>query len=400
MSTPARRALPARLVPLALFLFLAGSAAAQDDRDLLTEVRQRRQVEAQRVEKEFAEGRLYAYTLVRKQPERLPEAVERLAALQSMIDRDQSLDAKRREVFRVTLEADQKRLAALARDTRTPGRTLEGLNREIRPDSRPSDTRRQSEERMQLQRSIGSVLDARRQALAEARGDRVRESERYLSTNRTLEEAAVPPRSEYDLPADWAEKSKRRSPLAKLTGEEKALLASLKKPISVEYNNEPLQNVIEHLQKLTGQTITLDKQGLGEANITYETPITLRLNRVSTRTVLKRIFNDLGLTYVIREGTLYVTTTARAKEMVTTRAYYIGDLAGVANVMYPSSVNTFQAIQAVNSIMSSIMNQFDPQSWHVNNPDAPGSITFDPNTMSLIIRQTAEIHYMLDSMRR
>jgi hypothetical protein len=46
-------------------------------------------------------------------------------------------------------------------------------------------------------------------------------------------------------------------------------------------------------------------------------------------------------------------------------------------------------------IVNSITTQIDPQSWRNNNPDAPGTITFDPITMTLIIKQTAEVHLAL-----
>jgi hypothetical protein len=36
----------------------------------------------------------------------------------------------------------------------------------------------------------------------------------------------------------------------------------------------------------------------------------------------------------------------------------------------------------------------------VNNPEAGGTITFDPITMNLIVRQTAEFHYKFGGMAR
>ena len=37
----------------------------------------------------------------------------------------------------------------------------------------------------------------------------------------------------------------------------------------------------------------------------------------------------------------------------------------------------------------------DPQSWKVNNPDAEGVMAFDPISMTLIVKQTAEVHFMM-----
>src|SRR6185312_1401444 len=146
----------------------------------------------------------------------------------------------------------------------------------------------------------------------------------------------------------WLEKSKRRSAAAKLTATEKAILEALKKPVKIDYNMETFQSVIDDLSKRMGQNILLDKQALDEANVTYDTPITLRFNKpVSARTALKRVLADVGLTYVIRKEHIEVTTIARAREMLTTRTYYVGDLLGVANPIVPAIANQFQAIQAI-----------------------------------------------------
>ena len=54
-------------------------------------------------------------------------------------------------------------------------------------------------------------------------------------------------------------------------------------------------------------------------------------------------------------------------------------------------------IQTVNQLINTITQTVDPQSWQVNNPDAVGTIAFNPATMSLTIKQTAEIHYSIRS---
>src|SRR6185437_15217766 len=211
------------------------------------------------------------------------------------------------------------------------------------------------------------------------------------------DKSAIPAASEYELPADWLERTKKRSPESKLTAQEKALLESLKKPVNVDYNMETIQSVLDHLSKQMGQDILTDKRSLEEANVTYDTPITLRFNKpVSARTALKRVLADVGLTYVIRRETIEVTTLARAREMMTVRTYYIGDLMGVASPMLPAVVNQFQMIQAIGAILNQIQS-IDPDSWEGRG--GSGAITFDPVRMVLIVKQSAEIHYMLNGMR-
>jgi hypothetical protein len=218
-----------------------------------------------------------------------------------------------------------------------------------------------------------------------------------MGTLAEVDKSAVPAASDYDFPPDWLEKTKRRSPAAKLTEREKAILEALKKPVTVDYNMDTFQSVIDHLSKQMGQNILTSKQALDEANVTYDSPITLRFSKpVTARTALKRVLADLGLTYVIRNENIEVTTIARAREMLTTRTYYLGDLMGVASPLLPAIVNQFQALEAVASIVSSVQ-AIDPESWESRG--GPGSIFFDPVRMSLVIKQTAEMHYLLGGSR-
>jgi hypothetical protein len=160
----------------------------------------------------------------------------------------------------------------------------------------------------------------------------------------------------------------------------------------VEFNGDTFSGIIDYLEKKTGQTILVDRPALEEANVTYDTPVTLRLPKVALRTVLKRMLADLNLTYVVKDEAILITTPARARDMMVTRAYYIGDLVGVTNVFYPPVLNQLQMVQAIQTIIQTVQTQIDPQLWQAGNG---GTIVYDPITLSLIIRAPAEIHYML-----
>jgi hypothetical protein len=375
-----------------LALLTARPLAAQESTDLLDRARRLRQVEAQRIEKEFKEAREFAYRLVRSEPGRLATAQTRIRDTLGQVQDDTSLDAQRRALLVRTLRWDLDNLAAEARQrsargpdpVKQAGQDYARGVRDVRPD-----------ERQRLHQEAASVIDSRSRQVADARGDRRQGGERFVGVQRGVETSATPPASDYDLPADWVEKSKRRSPAAKLTPQEKALLDALKQPISVDFKEETLSSVLDYLEKKAGLSIVVDRQALSELNLTSDSLITLRLHKVATRTVLKRLLADLGLAYYIKDGTIQVTSIARAREMVVTRAYYIGDLVNFVNPGYPPILNQLQMAQAIQTLINSIQSQVDPQSWRANNPEAAGTITYDPLTMSLVIKQTAEVHYML-----
>ena len=47
---------------------------------------------------------------------------------------------------------------------------------------------------------------------------------------------------------------------------------------------------------------------------------------MTLRSVLKKVLGDFGLTYVVREQTIHITTAQKAKDMLIVRTYYLGDV--------------------------------------------------------------------------
>jgi hypothetical protein len=380
-----------RLIPLAvlasMFVLCAGTAPAQT-RDPLPEVRERMKIDAQRVEKEVQDGRMRAYRVLRSNSH---EAYETIKGLIGMLREDTKLSEEKRESLILTLQRDITYLRALAGARRVSEPAAEASRIEAR---RPADSRVETGDRSAYD-TASSRITTIKSRVAESRGVRDKSGERFSGTLTQVDKSARPPASDYDFPPDWLEKSKRRSPLAKLTAQEKSLLEALKKPVKVDYSMDTFQSVIENLSKQLGQNILLDKQAMEEANVTYDTPITLRFDKpVAGRTALKRVLADVGLTYVIRKENIEVTTIARAREMLTTRTYYLGDLMGVANPLLPAVVNQFQMVQAIGMIISQIQG-IDPDSWEGRG--GPGTVTFDPVRMVLVVKQSAEVHYLLNN---
>jgi hypothetical protein len=388
MSAAIRRLLPVALCVTTLLGF-AGRTAAQS-RDPLPEVRERLKIERQRLDKEVREGRMQAYRLLRSDPE---ESVAILKRLVGMLRQDVAVSEETRELLLKTLQRDIDNVRALASIRRTSEPAAAAARIEAR---RTPDPRVGSDQRSVHDTAAGRIREMQART-GELHDLRDRRGDRLTGTMAQVDKSAVPAGSDYELPADWKEKSKRRSERIQLTETEKAILDALQKLLKVDYNAETLQSVIDDLSRQMGQNIVIDKRSLEEANVTYDTPITLRFNKpVTARTALKRVLADVGLTYVIRNETIEVTTPARAREMMTTRTYYIGDLIGIASPMLPAIVNEFQMIQAIGIIINQIQG-IDPESWQGRG--GPGAIAFDPVRMALIIKQSAEVHYMLNGSR-
>src|SRR5262249_17371567 len=150
---------------------------------------------------------------------------------------------------------------------------------------------------------------------------------------------------------------------------------------------------IDYLMEKTGQTIVLDPDSLKEAMVEYDDPVTFKGKKLTVRTILKKVLADRGLTYIIQEGTIQVVTPQRARETLVTRAYPVGDLASSLDMRFPPLVRRLQMLQNVAQLIDLIQNTVEPSSWQANG--GLGTISFYEPTMSLVIRQTAEMHYQL-----
>jgi hypothetical protein len=219
----------------------------------------------------------------------------------------------------------------------------------------------------------------------------------FSSTVNSVASSSVPPTGDVMFPKDWAAKNKLREKYGApvLSAKEVALVKALNSVLSVDYQEKPFKDVLEDLQKRTGQAIIVDEASRKESNTDYSDPVSLKLNKVLFRTVLRKVLADQGLTFVVQEGTIQVVTTAKAREMMTTRTYPISDLvapSGFANQFGPFIARA-QMLNNVQTMISMIQNSVDPTIWQQNGGN--GSVQFYEPGMALIIRAPTEFHYQL-----
>ena len=227
-------------------------------------------------------------------------------------------------------------------------------------------------------------------SLAIVRSIRNERDQRYVRAMREVVRSSMPIEGEVEFPRDWKEKTKRRSKVL-LTEQEKKLIKALNTPITTSFKDKPLQGVIEYLEKTMGLQFEVEKAALDQLMLTYETPVSGKANNISTRGFLKKLFGDVGLTYVIRDGKIIVTTPDRAAQMLVLKTYYVGDLISLPNFAFGPIENQLQLVQNVAALVAFIQS-IEPSSWR---PTGPGTIFFNPLTMSISVKQTAEMQLML-----
>jgi hypothetical protein len=275
--------------------------------------------------------------------------------------------------------------------------------RALRKDGKMEEANRSAKELLNKYPNNTAAQAAARTAaaaefLANSRSVRSDLGQRTAAVSREVDRSATPSRGDVEFPKDFQERTKNRAAVS-MTAKEKAILKALNTPVSVAFKDSRFQDVIDYLHTVTKQPILVDQNALDEAKIGYDTPITVKVKDVTVRTLLRKILGDFSLAYMIKDETIYVTSALNARETMITRSYNIGDLVdtgGLDAIRFGNpGISAVQIVQNVNAIIDLIQTSVDPDSWRKNG--GKGTIAFHPSTMSLIIRNNAEVHSMLGS---
>ena len=114
--------------------------------------------------------------------------------------------------------------------------------------------------------------------------------------------------------------------LAKKGSAEKRIDDALKSPTEVVFVEATLQEVIDFLKEKHKIEIKIDTKDLQEAGIGTDTPVTVDLKGISLRSALRLMLKDLGLTYLIKDEVLRITTPEVADNELSTKVYPVADL--------------------------------------------------------------------------
>lgn len=119
--------------------------------------------------------------------------------------------------------------------------------------------------------------------------------------------------------------------------EDAAIFKCLAERKDLDVREMPIEVVFTELARDCRYRLWIDKPALSADGIASDTPVTLRLSGTSLDTVLHKLVEPLALQFVIEEGTLIVTTRAKADEMLTTRVWFTGD---IPEARIPSDLQT------------------------------------------------------------
>ena len=222
-------------------------------------------------------------------------------------------------------------------------------------------------------------------------------AERYTIAMRSVASSNMPAINDIEFPKDFKERTKNRNKGVELTAKEKTLLAALDKPMTASFNGQPLEEVLQRMSNLMDQNLFLDTKSLTDLGLDLKKPLTLDAKGVPARIVLRQLLAAQGLTFVVKDEIVQIVTVEKAREMLVTRVYYLGDVVqGIGpfgGLNWGPYIDHQQTQQNVKTIVDAIKGGIDPLSW--SDKSGPGSITFDFLSMSLIVRASTEVHATL-----
>jgi tetratricopeptide (TPR) repeat protein len=95
----------------------------------------------------------------------------------------------------------------------------------------------------------------------------------------------------------------------------------LKQPISVHFQDAPLEDAVDAVAQQIKTPIRLDKYALQDEGIPSDMQVSLQVDNQSTEATLQELLEPLGLTIIIENELLKVTTQSKADEMLESRWY-------------------------------------------------------------------------------
>jgi hypothetical protein len=170
---------------------------------------------------------------------------------------------------------------------------------------------------------------------------------------------------------------------------EREIEYQLSQPVTLNFSDTPLKQVIDDLRSWQGIHVYLDQEALDAEGISIDRPVTIKLQDVALKTALTLLLKQAHLTYVVKDDVLQITTEAEARGKLMTRTYPVADLIDAdASALLGMDVPPWIKLNKEETLVSFITYNVLPRSW----ADVGGkaSIEFHSPTQSLVVNQTPD----------
>ncbi len=166
------------------------------------------------------------------------------------------------------------------------------------------------------------------------------------------------------------------------------ILAALKKPCTLDFDDTPLEDVAVYLGEQAGINVQSDTRSLDYVGLGTDVPITFHARQIRMDFALRHILRNLDLSYVIRDQVLLITTPERSERQLLMRLYPVADLLG-----RPTGTDMFgEPIRPapIGDLTELISTTVALETW--DKYGGPASIASVPNMDVLAISQSNDVH--------
>ncbi len=165
--------------------------------------------------------------------------------------------------------------------------------------------------------------------------------------------------------------------LPRPTDRDQVIAKLLDEQTEVDFSDTPLREVCQFLGDYHKLNFVFDHWALQDEGIDPLVPVTMTVTGVKLRTALKLMLSQLGLTCVVEDEVLKITTLEVVESKLVARVYPVGDLAENA--------------EELDQLLTAI--EAGTGEWHWRNDEHPrGGIVPVPLAKALVIRQNLPMH--------
>lgn len=192
------------------------------------------------------------------------------------------------------------------------------------------------------------------------------------------------------ITADFRELSQRGIGTSRWVGIDEAFSlrvdAALSQKVAVDFNDEPLAEVAKRLSEIMSLPIVLDFRSLEEIGMTADVEVTLSIEEMSIRSMLRLLLTPLDLTYRVDSEVLVFTTKESAELNLVNRIYWLE--------------GTGFPIGDMDSVIDVIQGTLKPEFWEqLGGPGVINPLTEGyGNRPAIIVSATQEVHRQIETL--
>ena len=184
---------------------------------------------------------------------------------------------------------------------------------------------------------------------------------------------------------------------------EKRIEEALERECNISVVESPMLDLFKKIEREFDINVELDTRALDSVGIGTDTPITRRIKGISLHSALQLMLRDLELTWMVRNGTLLVTTPEEAEASLVLQVYEVSDIVLTSRLRPLVHQGRSNVMADFDSLINVITTSVQPESWdEVGGPASIEALAYMRKNV-LVVSHRWEAHeqiaQLLDKLR-